>query len=116
MDNKKFRLKAKDLRKECKTNIFKFNSTAEVKPLRGIIGQERAVRTLDFGLNIDNPGYNIYLAGVFGTGKTTLAREMLEKKATQEPVPSDWCYVHNFKKPDCPKALELPAGKGKEFK
>jgi lon-related putative ATP-dependent protease len=116
LDNKKFRLKAKDLRKECKTNIFKFNSTAEVKPLRGIIGQERAVRTLDFGLNIDNPGYNIYLAGVFGTGKTTLAREMLEKKATQEPVPSDWCYVHNFKKPDCPKALELPAGKGKEFK
>ncbi len=116
MDNKKYRLKAKELRKECSTNLFKFNSTAEVTPLRGIIGQDRAVRSLDFGLNIDNPGYNIYLAGVFGTGKTTLAREMLEKKATREPVPSDWCYVHNFKKPDCPQALELPAGKGKEFK
>lgn len=116
MDNKKYRLKAKDLRKECSTNIFKFNSTAEVEPLRGIIGQDRAVRSLDFGLNIDNPGYNIYLAGLFGTGKTTLAREMLEKKATREPVPSDWCYVYNFKKPDCPLALELPAGKGKEFK
>jgi len=114
--DKNYRLKAKDLRKECNTNIFKFNSTAEVTPLRGIIGQDRAVRSLDFGLNIDNPGYNIYLAGVFGTGKTTLAREMLEKKATREPVPSDWCYVHNFKKPDCPQALELPAGKGKEFK
>jgi lon-related putative ATP-dependent protease len=116
LDNKKYRLKAKELRKECSTNLFKFNSTAEVTPLRGIIGQDRAVRSLDFGLNIDNPGYNIYLAGVFGTGKTTLAREMLEKKATREPVPSDWCYVHNFKKPDCPQALELPAGKGKEFK
>jgi lon-related putative ATP-dependent protease len=116
LDNKKYRLKAKDLRKECSTNIFKFNSTAEVEPLRGIIGQDRAVRSLDFGLNIDNPGYNIYLAGLFGTGKTTLAREMLEKKATREPVPSDWCYVYNFKKPDCPLALELPAGKGKEFK
>mgnify|MGYP002345038900 FL=1 len=116
MANKKYRLKAKDLRKECKTNIFKFNSTAEVRPLRGIIGQDRAVRSLDFGLNIDNSGYNIYLAGVFGTGKTTLAKDMLEKKATREPVPSDWCYVHNFKKPDCPKALELPAGKGREFK
>ena len=116
MDNRKFRLNAKDLRKECKTNIFKFNSTAEVRPLRGIIGQERAVRSLDFGLNIDNPGYNIYLAGPFGTGKTTLAREMVEKKATREPIPSDWCYVYNFKKPDCPQALELPAGKGKEFK
>jgi len=116
LDNKKYRLKAKDLRKECKTNIFKFNSTAEITPLRGIIGQERAVRSLDFGLNIDNPGYNIYLAGAFGTGKTTLAREMVEKKATREPIPSDWCYVYNFKKPDCPKVLELPAGKGKELK
>ncbi len=116
MANKKYRLKAKDLRKECKTNIFKFNSTAEVRPLRGIIGQDRAVRSLDFGLNIDNSGYNIYLAGVFGTGKTTLAKDMLEKKATREPVPSDWCYVHNFKKSDCPQALELPAGKGREFK
>ncbi len=116
MDNKKYRLKAKDLRKDCSTNIFRFSSTAEVTPLRGIIGQDRAVRSLDFGLNIDNPGYNIYLAGVFGTGKTTLAREMLEKKAVREPVPSDWCYVYNFKKPDCPQALELPAGKGKELK
>ena len=116
MDNKKYRLKAKDLRKECSTNIFKFNSTAEVRPLRGIIGQDRAVRSLDFGLNIDNSGYNIYLAGVFGTGKTTLAREMLEKKAAREPVPPDWFYVYNFKKPDCPLALQLPAGKGQEFK
>lgn len=112
----KYRVKAKDLRRNCNPEIFKFASTAEVKPLRGIIGQDRAVRSLDFGLNIDNPGYNIYLAGVFGTGKTTLAREMLLKKAAQEPVPPDWCYVHNFKKPDSPKALQLPAGKGKEFK
>ena len=116
MDNKKYRLKAEDLRQECDTNIFKFNSTAEVEPLRGIIGQDRAVRSLDFGLKINNPGYNVYLAGAFGTGKTTLAREMLEKRATREPVPSDWCYVHNFKNPDSPQALELPAGKGKEFK
>lgn len=116
MGNKKYRLKAEDLRQECDTNIFKFNSTAEVEPLRGIIGQDRAVRSLDFGLKINNPGYNVYLAGAFGTGKTTLAREMLEKRATREPVPSDWCYVHNFKNPDSPQALELPAGKGKEFK
>jgi lon-related putative ATP-dependent protease len=116
LDNKKYRLKAEDLRQECDTNIFNFNSTAEVEPLRGIIGQDRAVRSLDFGLKINNPGYNVYLAGAFGTGKTTLAREMLEKRATREPVPSDWCYVHNFKNPDSPQALELPAGKGKEFK
>lgn len=116
MNTNKYLVKTKDLRKECNPDLFKFASTAEIEPLRGIIGQDRAVRSLDFGLNIDNPGYNIYLAGVFGTGKTTLAREMLEKKAARKPVPSDWCYVHNFKKPDSPRALQLPAGKGKEFK
>lgn len=116
MNIDKYRVKAKDLRKNCNPAIFKFSSTAEVKPLKGIIGQDRAVRSLDFGLNIDNPGYNIYLAGVFGTGKTTLAREMLLKKAAREPVPPDWCYVHNFKKVDSPKAIKLPPGKGKEFK
>jgi len=112
----KYRVKAKELSKKCSPAIFKFASTAEVKPLKGIIGQDRAVRSLDFGLNIDNPGYNIYLAGVFGTGKTTLAREMLLRKAAREPVPPDWCYVHNFKKADSPQALKLPAGKGQEFK
>lgn len=116
MNINKYRLKAKELRRDCNPAIFKFNSTAEVEPLRGIIGQERAVRSLDFGLNINNPGYNIYLAGAYGTGKTTLARAMLEKKASQEPVPPDCFYVYNFKKPDCPLALQLPAGKGQEFK
>lgn len=116
MNNDKYKVKVKDLRKTCNPSMFKFNTTAEVKPLKGIIGQYRAVRSLDFGLDIENDGYNIYLAGAFGTGKTTLARELLAQKAADKSVPSDWCYVYNFKQPDSPKALELAAGMGKEFK
>jgi len=112
----KYRLKPKDLRKVCNPDSFKFETTADLLPLKGIIGQDRAVRALEFGLTVDHQGYNIYLAGALGTGKTTLARELLQKKARKEPRPSDWCYVYNFDTPDCPIALELPAGQGKKFK
>lgn len=116
LNNDRLKVKAKDLRKNCNPSIFKFQTTAEIKPLKGIIGQERAVRSLDFGLDIKNEGYNIYLSGAFGTGKTTLAKEMLEKKARRKKVPPDWCYVHNFKQHDSPRALQLPAGMGRAFK
>ena len=116
MSSNKYRLKPKDLRKVCNPDSFKFETTADLLPLKGIIGQDRAVRALEFGLNVDRQGYNIYLAGAMGTGKTTLARELLQKKARKEPRPSDWCYVYNFENPDNPIALELPAGQGKKFK
>jgi len=116
LSSNKYRLKPKDLRKVCNPDSFKFETTADLLPLKGIIGQDRAVRALEFGLNVDRQGYNIYLAGAMGTGKTTLARELLQKKARKEPRPSDWCYVYNFENPDNPIALELPAGQGKKFK
>jgi len=116
LDISKYQLKVKDISKTCNPSLFKFTSTAEIKPLKGIIGQERATRSLSFALDIENEGYNIYLAGYFGTGKTTLAREMLEEKARKNKVPADWCYVNNFKNTECPHALSLPAGLGKEFK
>ncbi|CFX78357.1 Ribosomal protein S5 domain 2-type fold, subgroup [Syntrophomonas zehnderi OL-4] len=116
LNTDKCKVKAKDLNTKCDPSIFKFASTAEVKPLKGIIGQDRAVHSLEFGLDMENEGYNIYLSGAFGTGKTTLARDMLEKKARRRKVPPDWCYVYNFKQPDCPQALELPPGLGKELK
>jgi lon-related putative ATP-dependent protease len=109
-------VKTKDLSKNCKPSIFKFGSTAEIEPLPGIIGQERAVRSLGFGLDMNNEGYNIYLAGSYGTGKTTLARKMLDEKAEKKPVPPDWCYVNNFNNMESPRALQIPAGMGKVFK
>lgn len=116
MDISKYQLKVKDLSTKCKLSSLKFTSTAEVEPLKGIIGQNRAIRSLDFALDIENEGYNIYLAGYLGTGKATLARKMLEEKALEKKVPNDWCYVNNFKNVECPHALSLPAGLGREFK
>jgi len=116
LDISPFRLKTKDLSRTCRPSSFRFTSTAEIDPLRGIIGQERAVRSLGFALDIKNEGYNVYLSGIFGTGKTTLAREMLKRKASSVPVPVDWCYVNNFKEHECPRALSLPAGWGLQFR
>jgi lon-related putative ATP-dependent protease len=111
-----YRLKVRQLRKNCSPSLFSFNSTADLKPLRGIIGQGRAVRALSLGLEVPNQGYNIYLAGPFGTGKSSLAKEMLEEQAATKAIPHDWCYVHNFKEADTPVAIQLPPGQGQEFK
>lgn len=116
MNGNKYRVKNKDLCKKTNPGIFKFETTAQIDPLEGIIGQDRAVRSLAFGLDVDIKGYNVYLAGALGTGKTTLASEMVVKKAQKEPVPNDWCYVYNFKNPEAPQAVALPAGQGKKFK
>lgn len=116
MTKSKYRVKTAHLLKKCNPAIFKFKSTEEIEPLEGIIGQNRAVRALSLGLEIESPGYNLYLAGAFGTGKTSLAQKMLEEKAAVRPVPDDWCYVFNYKQPDTPRALRLSAGKGGEFK
>lgn len=116
MNTNQYRLKVKQLRKDCNPAWFRFQSTAELQPLRGIIGQDRAVEALTLGLDMNNQGYNIYLAGPFGTGKSSLAREMLEDRACRRAVPSDWCYVHNFRDTDAPVAVKLPAGQGKLFK
>ncbi|MEQ8174704.1 MAG: ATP-binding protein [Syntrophomonadaceae bacterium] len=115
MNVNKYRLRTGQLRKICQPSMFKFASTNELKPLKRIIGQERAVRSLDFGLDMEIPGYNIYLSGPLGTGKTTLAKNMLDEKAAGKPVPPDWCYVYNFAFPDSPRKLMLPPGKGREF-
>ncbi|NSW83412.1 MAG: AAA family ATPase [Syntrophothermus sp.] len=109
------KLKPKDLRKLCDPEEFPFASTAELEPLEGIIGQERAVKSVEFGLDIKSEGYNIFLAGISGTGKVTLARNLVEKRAQQDPAPFDWCYVFNFRNPDRPRLLQLPAGKGRRL-
>jgi lon-related putative ATP-dependent protease len=85
-------------------------------PIREIIGQERAVRALKFGLGIKYHGFNIYVAGYPGTGRKTAVKNFVEELAKGKPVPPDWCYVNNFSNQYEPKAIQLPAGKGKEFR
>ena len=100
----------------CSPNDFNFQTTKELTSLEGIIGQERAVKAFDFGLAMKMKGYNIYMSGPSGTGKTTYACRSAKEKAAKEPVPSDWCYVYNFENPKNPIALSLNPGMGKQFK
>lgn len=90
-------------------------TTEDLAPLGEIIGQERAVRALKFGLGIREQGFNIYVAGYPGTGRKTAVKNFVEEIASGEPVPPDWCYVNNFSNQYEPKAIQLPAGKGKQF-
>ena len=90
-------------------------TTEGLAPLKEIIGQERAVRALKFGIGIRDHGFNVYVAGWPGTGRTTAVKNFVEEIARVEPVPPDWCYVNNFANQYEPKAIQLPAGKGKEF-
>jgi len=91
---------------------FDFETTDELPMLSDFIGQERAMRAVDFGAGIASHGFNIYALGLPGSGKTTLTRKFLEQIAANEPTPDDWCYVNNFEDPHKPLTLRLPAGQG----
>jgi lon-related putative ATP-dependent protease len=104
---------AERLRRICDPSSLGFRTTEGLKPVEGIIGQARAIRALQFGLAIQEHGFNIYVAGLPGTGRTTAVKAFLEELARQKEVPTDWCYVHHFKDPYFPKAMKLPPGKGK---
>ena len=104
------------LRNESDPNLIRCESTKDLAPLGEIIGQERAVRALKFGLGIKNYGFNMYVAGWPGTGRKSAVKNFVEAQAKIQPVPPDWCYVNNFSNQYEPKALQLPPGKGKEFR
>lgn len=109
-------LSASQCRNVCSENVLECKTSADLPALSGILGQERAIKALQFGLNVAERGFNIYVAGIPGTGRRTAVVEFVEELAKSKPVPSDWCYVNNFKDPTRPKAIELPAGKGIVFK
>lgn len=92
-----------------------FETTEGLPSEEIIIGQERALRAIDFGLSIQDRGYNIYLSGTPGTGKSTIIKSIVTRLAKTQPTPDDWCFVNNFQDSDHPKALNLPAGRGRVF-
>ncbi|NWF51850.1 MAG: AAA family ATPase [Nitrospirae bacterium] len=104
------KLSIDELYKVCDPNIFSFNTTEELKEVKETIGQKRAIHALDFGLSLQSIGFNIFILGEHGTGKMTTVKSFLSKKAMQEPVPLDWCYVFNFKDPDAPITISLEPG------
>ncbi len=109
-------LPASVLRKSCDPASLKFKTTDELPDLQNVIGQPRAFRALELGSEVTGPGYNTFVYGLPGSGRTTLSREFLERKAAEQPVPDDWIYVNNFQNPHQPKAIALPAGKGVCFR
>mgnify|MGYP001851173364 FL=1 len=109
-------LSYKDLKLSFNPKIFNFETTEELEPLYTGIGQDRGIKALEFGLQVDVKGYNLYLEGPSGVGKTLYTKNYLTKIAAKKKTPSDWCYIYNFDNPNEPIAVELPAGQGKEFK
>ena len=105
----------KELKYVCDPNVFNFVTTEEIERNYDGIGQERGIDSLKFGLNVDVNGYNLYLEGPSGVGKTMYTKNYLNKICKNKKTPPDWCYLYNFENPNEPVALSLPAGQGKEF-
>ena len=109
-------LSYKDLKDVCNPNMFKFDKIKEVADTTNLVyGQDRGIKALEFGVNVDLKGYNLYLEGPTGVGKTMYTKKFLQTRAAKEKVPNDWCYIYNFNDPNEPIAVSLPAGQGKVF-
>jgi len=103
------------LYKACDPAEFNFASTEELADTGVIIGQERALDAIKFGIAIEQRGYNVFALGPSGAGKLTATKEIVTREAQRQPAPDDWCYVNNFAQPSKPRALRLPAGQGRSF-
>lgn len=112
---KKNELTYKDLKNLCNPNIFDFETTDELTSDGVVYGQERGINALQFGLNINAKGYNLYIEGPSGVGKTMYTKKYVTEIASKQKTPDDWCYLYNFDNPNEPIAVSLPAGEGKTF-
>jgi lon-related putative ATP-dependent protease len=109
-------LNYRDLKLYCDPDRFSFKSTAELEDNDRGIGQDKAIKELEFGLNVEVRGNNLYLEGPSGVGKTMYTKRYLNKIASKRKTPCDWCYIYNFTNPNVPIAVSLPAGQGIVFK
>lgn len=109
-------LSPEELQWRCPDEYLNFDSTEQLEPIDAIIGQERAVKALQFGVEIKSPGYNIFVSGLSGTGRLTTIKRLLEEISVECFPTPDRCYVYNFKTPDNPKLLEFDQGSGAKFK
>lgn len=112
---KRNELTYKDLKKICNPEIFDFETTEELDSAGLVYGQERGIASLQFGLNITAKGYNLYIEGPSGVGKTMYSKQYVSEIASKQKTPNDWCYLYNFDIPNEPIAVSLPAGEGKVF-
>ncbi|HTN29534.1 MAG TPA: AAA family ATPase [Pseudomonas sp.] len=109
------RLSPETLTRACDPTQFRFASTDELEPFLGVLGQERAVEALQFGVAMPRPGYNLFVMGEPGTGRFSFVQRYLKAEAKRLLAPADWVYVNNFDEPREPRVLELPAGSAAVF-
>ena len=112
----KYEVNHRSLKMTCDPNWFDFETTENLEHIETGIGQERGIKALEFGVNVEGKGYNLYIEGPSGVGKTMYTKNYLDKIAPKKKVPTDWCYIYNFQNPNEPIAVSLPAGQGKEFR
>lgn len=104
------------LKEVCNPNMFKFNTTEELTGTHEVVyGQERGIKALQFGVQVEAKGYNLFVEGPSGVGKTIYTRNYLRKISKKKKTPHDWCYIYNFNNPNEPIAVSFPAGQGKKF-
>ncbi len=113
---RRHRIEPDNLSWRCDPGQFKFQTTAELPPLAETIGQERALSAIDFGLGIKNNGFNLFILGQPGSGRSSTIKKILQAHARDKTVPDDWCYVHGFEEASGPEAVRLPAGTGYDLK
>ena len=109
-------LSYKDLKMICDPELFKFEDTSELESINTGIGQDRGIKALEFGVNVDVRGYNMYVEGPDGVGKTKYTKDYLNTISKKKKTPCDWCYIYNFDNPNEPVAVSFQAGQGREFK
>ncbi len=109
-------LTVEQLYRRCDPDSLGFETSDDLQPLDGAVGHERAVGALKFGAGVEGPGYNIFVLGPSGAGKHEIVQRFLRERAAGESVPSDWCYVHDFKQGAQPRLIKLPAGQGARFR
>lgn len=109
-------LKPNQVFANCQTSQFNFETTKDIPASHEIISQDRAIQAINMGLTIQRPGYNIYVAGIEGTGKTSVIRQFLQTWSANSEAPPDWIYLYNFAEPETPRCIKLLRGEGKKFK
>lgn len=103
------------LRRTCPPESLPFEATDDLPALDEVVAQDRAVQAITFGIGIRGEGFNLYVLGPAGSGKTSTIKRFLTREAARLPTPPDWCYVNNFADPQRPRALPLPAGRARGF-
>ena len=112
----KYKVSIEDLKCKDVLENLDFKTTKEITPVKDIIGQNRAVQAIEFGLKMKQKGYNIYVAGASGVGRTRYTHNLIKKNLKSNSNLKDWVYVNNFKNANEPVSLSFKPGEGKVFK